>query len=337
VSVRLFYFIDNVSSIGIDGGLYCDLARAISSHGTFSSHIINDGTPDPYFNVEGFMSYPLTVFSIVTFFISGNVSYETAKLTVFFAGILVVFLIYKLSNELFGKEIALIAGLLSAFLPILSFYSSILNGPEILSALFSLASIYFFVLGVRGSNGKLHYMSLSGLFATMTYGAWGIQAFVLLIVSLMVIFAVFKLKQVKLVIFTLAITSILIFLTRFGSIPLAQLPLAAITIVCLLIFARKNKNPEYSKAISFIIISILSLQLLFLKNYLVSDINVFISTNTFITDPGTVINPLTFTLRTSGSFGYIFSSFSRLWESVISILTPLLFGVALPPFLVLNG
>ena len=295
--VRSYYFFSNASSLGIDGGLYCDSARSIASHGTFSSHIINDGTLDPYFNTEGFMSYPLTVFSIATFFISGNVSYEVAKLTVFFAGILVVFLIYKLSKELFGTEIALIAGLLSAFLPILSFYSSILNGPEILSALFSLASVYFFVLGVRGSDSKLRYMFLSGLFAAMTYGAWGIQAFVLLIVSLMVIFAVFKFKQVKLVIFTLAITSILIFLTRFGSIPIAQLPLAAVTIVCLLVFARKNKKPEYFKGISFVIVSILLLQLLFLRNYLVSDIYVSTSTNTFITDPGTVINPLTFTLR----------------------------------------
>ncbi|MCC6019085.1 MAG: glycosyltransferase family 39 protein [Candidatus Verstraetearchaeota archaeon] len=331
--VRLYYFFINVSSLGIDGGLYCDFARTIVSEGKFSSHILNDGWLDPYFNVKGFLNYPLIVFSITTFFWIGDISYASAKLAVLFIGFLVVFLIYQISNVLFGSETALIAGLISAVFPLLSYYSSILHGPEILSTLFILASTYFFILGIKNDDCKLRYMSLSGLFAAMTHGAWMLQAFIPLLVTLALIFFLFKIKEEgKICFYALFLIVVLFFAYKLSAILFVQIPLTLIPFICLFIFCKRNKNLSYIGVTVFVSTVILSLQLFYMRSYLIPEMYIIQSTKKFLEDPIKIANPFSLTYGIHINLDYILKGFCRFWQSMVTILTPLLFGMTVASF-----
>jgi hypothetical protein len=332
VLVRLHYFSANVSSFGIDGGLYCDFARTIVSEGRFSSHVINDYLSYPYFNVKGFTNYPSTVFSIATFFWLGNISHASAKLTMFFTGVLIVFLIYQISSELFDNETALIAGFISAVFPLLSYYSSTYHGPEILSTLYILASVYFFILGIKGCNHKLRYMSLSGLFAAMTHGAWAMQAFIPLLATLTLIFLLFKIKDKKLCFYTLFLTNILFFIYKLSAILFIQLPLVIIPFICLSILRKMDRNLNYTGITIFIITAILSLQLFFVRSYLMPEIYIMPSIRAFMENPTKVANPLALTFGIHMDLNYILRSFNRFWQSMATLLTPLLFGSFIASF-----
>jgi len=324
VFVRSYYFSVNVSSLGIDGGLYCDFARTIVSHGRFSSNIVNDNELDPYFNVKGLTSYPLTIFSIATFFLIGNVSYASAKLAVTFIGVLLVFLIYRISNKLFGKKEALIAGFISSLLPILSYYSSILHGPEILAALFTLAAIYYLILAIKGDY-SLRYMFLAGIFSIMGYGAWGVQAFLLLLVCLNIVLLFLESRNRKICLFFTFLSLITFYMIRFASLLIVHIPLTIILVIALL-FTYKNYKDTRKRAVClYFLIVILLYQLFLLRRQLIPNVYIFTSARRIIEQPWNVINPFTFTKADMFDFTYLWEALNKFWRSFIDVLTPFLF------------
>jgi hypothetical protein len=342
VAIRSIYFFANSSSIAIDGALYSDIARTIVSHGEFSSKILNIDPSIPYFNVQGFINYPLTVFSIATFFLIGGVSFASAKLAVFFIGCLLVLMIYKLSDELFGKKTALIAGMISAFMPLLSFYSSILYGPELLSALFVMNSLYFFLLGIKSQPMTLHsvpYMVLSGLFASMTFAAWGLIPFFTLMISLSLIYILNNSHNRKrLWLYSFSLFGIVFFAYKFSTIIILEMFLLCIPFFCLFILLKKGKLSMIGITI-FASAVILALQLFFVHSYLAGQ--------PYITGMEHIIVPLADTLKSDliksinpfflpggihTDITYIVNSYERLGQSLTSILSPLIFGLFLASF-----
>jgi len=335
IGVRLYYFSINTSSIAIDGGLYSDIARTIVSDGKFSSKILNVDPLNPYFNVNGFISYPLTVFSITTFFLIGGTSFVSAKLAVLFIGSLVVLLIYKIAHELFGKKTALMAGLISAFHPLLSYYSSIPYGPEILSTLFGLTSLYFFLRGIKNNEFNLRCMILSGLFASMTFGAWGLIPFFTLLTSLALISVLYFFKAgAKLCFYALSLFMILFFVYKFSTILLIELSLLAIPFMCLFVLWKKHTSLGSLKITVFIAAVALSLQLFFIHSYLAKEPYITGMEHMIVpleetlrSDPMKSINPFFLAEGVRTDINYIINSFGRFWQSIAIILTPLLFGL----------
>ena len=329
ICARSYYFFTNSSSIGIDGALYCDFARKIATNEGFTSNIINDGSADPYFNVKGFSGHPLTVFSIASFFLIGDVSYNSAKIATFFIGIIVVILIYYISESLFDKEVALIAGVISGSFPLLSYYSTILHGPEILSAFFALASILFFITGMKNDSIKLRCMAVSGLFAAFSHGAWGIQIFIPLVLTLFFTFIIFNIKNIILSFYSLFLLVNIFFIYKLSAILFIQFSLTVIIFFCLFIIYRKHIKWDYLGITIFSVIVILSFQILFIRSYLNPEIYITSSLKEFFSDPSKVINPFSFTYGIQNNINYIISTYNRFWQSLIIIITPLIFGFSI--------
>jgi 4-amino-4-deoxy-L-arabinose transferase-like glycosyltransferase len=323
-SVRLFYFFTNVSSLAIDGGLYLDFARTIITRGKFSSNIINDLSSDSLYNIKGLSSYFLTIASISLFFLIGDVSYTSAKLTVLFIGVMTVYLIYNIAKELFGKKGALIAGFVSSLLPILSYYSSILHGPEILAALFTLTAIYYLILAIKGDY-SLSYMFLAGIFSIMGYGAWGVQAFLLLLVCLNIVLLFLESRNRKIFPLFAFLSLIIFYMVRFASLLIVHIPLTIILVIALLFTYKNYKDTRKCAVCLYFLIVILLYQLFLLRRQLIPNAYISTSARIIIEQPWSVINPSTFTKVDMFDFTYLWETLNKFWRSFIDVLTPFLF------------
>jgi hypothetical protein len=335
IFVRSYYFTINNESLGIDGGLYCDFARNIVNKGTFSSNIVNDGGINPYFNIKGFLDYPITVFSISSFFFIGNTSFDTAKLDVLFIGVLVVLLVYLVSKELFDEKVALIAGAISSFLPVLAYYSTILNGPEILSTLFILASCLFFNMGIKRDECKARNLSIAGMFVALTLGAWGISVYLPLLATLMLIFILNKFKDRALSIYFIFLICIIFLASKYSAILFIGLPFAFIPFLFLIILNLKRKSSKYMEVTLFSIATIVFLQIVFLHSYLAPEMYVAPTTLSFIKNPLQIINPVQLTYGISIDSAYLLTTINRFWDSIVVCMTPFIFGVAISSFIFL--
>jgi len=168
LAVRLYYqsFVDAPMT---DGALYLEMAKHLEATGQFTSKVIKDSWATQFFNGLGFSSHVLVYFVIAIFFSMGGIAFSSAKLMTVLVGSLVVFMIYKISKELFGKETAMIATLVASIHPLLLLYSCVLFGPEILGTLFMLTAFYFFLKSLRSdSSSSRRYAIFAGLFAGLT-------------------------------------------------------------------------------------------------------------------------------------------------------------------------
>jgi hypothetical protein len=332
ISVRLSYLFISGSSLGIDGGLYCDFARTIVTQGRFSSHILNDGFSDPFYNAEGFTPYPLTVSSIAVLFLIGDVSYTSARLMVSIVGILLVFFVYEISQDLFGKKVALIAGLISAFSPLLSYYSSILNGPEILASMFALAAFYFFTRGLREREHEMRYITLSGLFTAMVEGAHGTTDFVVLLAALALVIVVYRVRGWKEFLYTLSSIGALFFAYMFADFLFIYVLLVIVMFAALFLSGR-CKDRYYFLLSSFTVAVISFMQLFFVRGYLFPEAYIIPASQAFLSNPiASVVGSLSLGSRINTDINYILRTCVLLCESLTIVLTPLLFGLSLLSF-----
>jgi len=174
--LRTYYATYNSSSITPDGALYCDMARNLVTSGNFTSLVLNDGlSPNPYYNSLGLNVHPLAWFATALFFMFGNVSLLTANLTVVFAGSLLIVLVYMLTRRIFDEKIGLVCAALVAFHPLFVYFSVILYGPEILSALFMTAALYFLFTGNSIHAQRRRYLLATGLFLGLAELSWFIN------------------------------------------------------------------------------------------------------------------------------------------------------------------
>lgn len=191
LAVRLYYQ-SFINAPMTDGALYLEMAERLETTGQFTSRVIKDSWATQFFNGLGFSQHFPTYFLIALFYSMGGVAFSSAKLMTVFVGTLVVFMVYKISKELFGKETAMIATLVASVHPLLLLYSSVLFGPEILGTLFLLTAFYFIVKSLRGdSSSSRRYAIFAGLFAGLTlettnYIFWAF-AFAILIPFLLVL------------------------------------------------------------------------------------------------------------------------------------------------------
>lgn len=170
LALRLFYqqFIIGFTT---DGGLYLDQARALASTGRFTSHVVNDGNADPYASQLGFNSHPGTYFAIAIFFSICGVSLSSAKFMTTFSGALIVVLVYWLAHYLFRKEaVAVFASILAMFHPTLIVMSSLVQGPEVLSAVFILTALISLLTYVE--RREVSIIVLSGILLFLAGICW---------------------------------------------------------------------------------------------------------------------------------------------------------------------
>jgi len=328
ILVRLYYFLNNVSSMGIDAGLYCDMARTIISSGRYSSKIINDNLLDPFLNVKGLTSYPVTVFSISIFFLIGDISYTSAKMVVFFAGILVVFLIYATTKELFGQKAAQVAGFISSISPTLSYYSSILHGPEILASLYSLATIYFLILGIK-RDSKAFYI-LTSIFTLMTYGAWGAQSYIILLVCLNVVVLFWGYKSKRFCFFFAILSLVLFYALRVASALPIHVALTIALIITLIAVYNKSKDKKIQSSCIYFLTTTLLYQLFLLRRHLIPNVQILASAKIVFEEPWNVLNVFTFNQRNALiDFTYVWRTIFRFWNSFIVMSTPILFLISI--------
>jgi uncharacterized membrane protein (UPF0136 family) len=145
-----------------DGALYMEMARNIVVHGLFTSRSI-EPTLIPVYNQLGFNDHIITIFAFAVFFFLSTPDFLTAKLMTIFTGVLVVYMTYKLSSELFRREVSLMALAISTIHPMLVFFSCAILGPEILGTLFLVSTLFFLILGFKYKNKVYIYGILAGI------------------------------------------------------------------------------------------------------------------------------------------------------------------------------
>lgn len=322
ISTRLIYFISNTSTLGIDGGLYCSFARTIVTEGRFYVKVINDivkGLTTPYYNLKGFTPYPLTIFSIAFFMFIGEASYTSAKIMTLFAGLLLVSLIYLFSKELFGLKAAIVAGSLAAMNPMLSYYSAILHGPEILSSLFSLGALYLFIMSLRNNTTNfseyLKYGLLGGVFITSTFKSHGYVEFTVLISVLTLIYIIFNKNKLYNFLMALFSFALLFLVARYRHIPIIGI---LFTLVAMLYtFLLTQKKMKYCTLLTTTLLTaILTIWFLDVRSYLIPEVYVKPSMAVFAQKPTQVLNPFKTYTGINMDLEYIRKTLNRFWDSL---------------------
>jgi len=139
--IRLIYASVNTSSIAQDAALYVNAADHLATGGTFYANIVNDvGASFPFEYQSGLIPHTFTWFLMAIVFSFTSPSFDSVKLFLVLMGALLVFPAYELSRQWFGRN-AFFVPIIIAIDPVLTFYSVVPFGPEITSALFSLAAI----------------------------------------------------------------------------------------------------------------------------------------------------------------------------------------------------
>jgi hypothetical protein len=148
---RFFYSSYNTMSLLPDASLYLDSARTIVSKGMFSSNVLHDESLGTLAAL-GLSEHRFVIFIFALFFQISNVSMRSALLAIIFIGSLLVFPIYDVTKEFFGKNAGVLAAIMVSFHPLFIYFSSILFGPEISGLLFLLVSFYLIIEGGRNKS-----------------------------------------------------------------------------------------------------------------------------------------------------------------------------------------
>jgi len=171
-----------------DGASYVDLARNVVENGVFKSSMIAP-TYD-WSNVvysTGGHPHMFGYFAIALFFLFGNVSLLSAKIMLIFSGLLIINLTYLLTKELFDINTARLASVMTSVSAIFLTHIGLVGGPEIISALFVLMTMYL-ITAYNGSNKNAIWL-VAALSSFIAWYAVEFNFFVFLaLFSLIVVF-----------------------------------------------------------------------------------------------------------------------------------------------------
>jgi hypothetical protein len=184
-------------------------------------------------------------------------------------------------------------------------------------------------------------MILSGLFASMAFGAWGLIPFFTLSTSLAIIFLLYYFPAYKkLCLYGAFLLIDLFFVYKFSAILYVELFFVIIPFVCLLIIKKKHWDSNSLGITVFISAIISSLQLFFIRSYLSAvpyitgmEHVIVPLQQTLVTNPIRAINPFLLPGGIQTNINYLVNSFGRFWQSLIVVLAPILFGLFIAAFL----
>ena len=129
----------------------------------------------------GFNPHLFTYFSYALFFLVGKTSYTSVKLATIFYGTIILFPMYLMMRDWYGKKAALLAAFTLGFNPITLFFSSIpINGSEIIGLTFFFTTIYFLDKSIKEKSPK--YSLIAGLFAFSTIATRAEYLYTLLLI-----------------------------------------------------------------------------------------------------------------------------------------------------------
>lgn len=184
---NLYFQESNSSAVLPDGALYLDVARFLVTTGRLSSLVLNDGSPYSLLNVVGLPIHTGVPMVLSVFMVIGDISYQSAKIGLSLVAALFVYVVYEIAKIGLGKRAGFAAATFVFANSLLRYYTSILFGPEILSAFFTLTAILFVALFVR-ERGRILSI-LAGVMIFLSYLVWGVDTVPLLIASAILIAA----------------------------------------------------------------------------------------------------------------------------------------------------
>lgn len=180
-----------------DGAAYLDLARNVVSNNVFSSNTLYPvGSWNAAQFSTGMINYFFGYSGIAIFFALGTVSLFSAKLMLIFAGSLALFPLFLISEKLFDKDVARIAVFLMSFSPLLLTYVGLVGGPEIISLLFLLTTIYLIFNIIDDVIFRFRLCLVAGFTAFVTWFAWLFNGYILLL-SIPFIFLLYKSEKFR--------------------------------------------------------------------------------------------------------------------------------------------
>jgi hypothetical protein len=153
-----------------DGASYLDYARNVVQSGTFTSRIIDANPNLAEAFLTGLSSHVGAPFGLSIFFEIGGISYLSGKVMAVFFGCLLIFPVYKIGKDLFSAEVGIIASVIVAVHPFFLEYSSMLYGPEMMSACFVAIAFYFLVSAIQ--KPQIWKASFAAVFAFLTLITW---------------------------------------------------------------------------------------------------------------------------------------------------------------------
>jgi hypothetical protein len=165
-----------------DGAAYLDLARRVVVDNSFSSHLVQ--APNSWAEAQwstGMIDHFFGYAGIAVFFALSNVTIVVAKFMLLFVGVLSVFPLYAIANKLLNRSVARLAVLFASLSPIILYHLSLIGGPDIISLLFSLTTLYFFLLAADEEKPSLRISIACGIVFFVSWYAWLLNGYVLLL------------------------------------------------------------------------------------------------------------------------------------------------------------
>ncbi len=173
--VRLYYSSYNNSSLFPDAALYLDNARTLVSKNTFSFNVLFDESLGSLTTL-GLIEHEFIVYIFSIFFLIYNTSINAALLALVLIGSFMVYPVYYITNEFFGKKAALLAAIIFSLHPLFIYFSSILFGPEISGLFFLLVSFYLIIEGSKNKN--LPTLIIAGILLGVSNELWWPQFYI---------------------------------------------------------------------------------------------------------------------------------------------------------------
>lgn len=246
-----------------DGASYLDMARNVVEKGIFRSNMLaksNDWN-SVVFSTGG-ISHMFGYFAFSFFFTFFGVSVLSAKIGLIFGGFLIIIITFLLTEELLGKNTARLASFIVATSAVFLTDIGLVGGPEIISVLFTLLTLYLVLIGMKSNKKALWF--LAGLSSFVAWYAWYINFYALLgvLICSAAYFAPFKKESIKTnLLFNLLLFACLIVDDRITSNFTLEkigfpIPLLSIVMIPLIYLVSTRKNLELPQ-LSLIIVSTL--------------------------------------------------------------------------------
>jgi hypothetical protein len=242
-----FFSFVNSTSMQPDAALYLDSSRTLVTNGIFSSHIIYDDTYSRMAS-SGLIDHTFITYVFSLFFQIHNISFSSALLSIVFVSALLVYPVFDLAKESFGKLAAILSALILTIHPLFVYYSSILFGPEICGLLFLLLSFVFIIKGAEQKS--VVKLILAGIFLGISEEFWWANFYMILpfVPLLLVLFSNSGQKQIpnKRFILNLALSSFFIFLygiaLKLSSLYFLYIPIIVAEIVFFIFFFKTKRQ-----------------------------------------------------------------------------------------------
>lgn len=256
-----------------DGASYLDLARNVCQFGIFKSNMLFP--PYDWSNVTfstGGHPHMFAYFAFSLFFAFGEVSIAAARATLIFTGVLTIIITYILTKEFLDLNTARLTSFVVSTSALILTHSNLIGGPELISALFTIFSIYSVFLSVKTNSKSLVILSAISFF--IVWYSWYLNFYALLVVLVCImIYASSPKKEsvgINVVITFLLLMSLIIddrlisnFCYETIGFPLPLLSLFLIPTTYTLLIHKNQKLPTFSMLLVSIII-LLDFILLFL-------------------------------------------------------------------------